>query len=146
MNKKNYFLLCGALALLYLLAAAAHPLLAQTSTTVEPAQAGVHHLTLSDAVSLALKKNRQGLLAETDVSRAAAEHKESKSPFRPQIFLGSGAAATKGFPLSIEGSAPSIFPPGPDMVTAPEARGGFPEWLPARVSEMALPCRPGMAP
>lgn len=66
-------------------------------------------ITLNEAVALALKNNREVLLAQTDVARATAAHQESKAPFRPTIFLGSGLAATKGFPLSIEGSAPSIF-------------------------------------
>jgi outer membrane protein len=66
-------------------------------------------LTLNEAVSLALQNDRDVLLAQADVSRAIAAHKEANSPFRPEIFLGSGLAATKGFPLSIEGSAPSIF-------------------------------------
>ncbi|MBI2816844.1 MAG: TolC family protein [Acidobacteria bacterium] len=70
---------------------------------------GARRLTLNEAVALALKNNRDVLLAQSEVARAAAAHKEAKAPFRPAIFLGSGLAATKGFPLSIEGSAPSIF-------------------------------------
>ena len=66
-------------------------------------------LTLSEAVSLALQNNPEIRLAEVAVSRADAERQEIRSQFRPQIFAGTGLAATYGFPLSIEGSAPSIF-------------------------------------
>jgi outer membrane protein TolC len=61
---------------------------------------------------LALRNGRAILLAEANLSRAAAEHDQARSVFRPQIVLGSGVAYTKGFPLSIEGSAPSIFQVG----------------------------------
>ena len=66
-------------------------------------------LTLREAIDLALDNNRNIQLAQAGADRAAAEHEEARSIFRPQVFLGSGLAATKGFPLSIEGSAPSIF-------------------------------------
>ena len=82
--------------------------LAQEATPAASAP-GARRLTLAEAVSLAMKNNRTVLLAETGVSLAGAAHREAQSAFRPSIFLGSGIAATKGFPLSIEGSAPSIF-------------------------------------
>ena len=109
MNKHMKLSLRGALALGFLFGMGQTALRAQTTAAPEPAKSGVRRLTLPEAVSLALKNNRQVLLADTEVLRAAAEHKEANSPFRPQIFLGSGAAYTMGFPLSIEGSAPSIF-------------------------------------
>jgi outer membrane protein TolC len=68
-----------------------------------------HRLTLSEAVSLALQNHPEIRLAEIAVTRADAERREIGSQFRPQIFAGTGLAATYGFPLSIEGSAPSIF-------------------------------------
>ncbi len=69
----------------------------------------VRTMTLREAVDLALHNNRNILLAEANSARAAAEHDQAQSQFRPQVLLGSGLAYTKGFPLSIEGSAPSIF-------------------------------------
>jgi outer membrane protein len=109
MNKKNLIpALCGAAALLYVVGLAPDTVHAQQTTTDHNPPA-VRRLTMSEAVALAMKNNREVLLAQTDVSRAAAAHKEANSPFRPQIFLGSGLAYTKGFPMSIEGSAPSIF-------------------------------------
>jgi outer membrane protein TolC len=72
-------------------------------------QASPRRLTLSEAVSLALQNNPEVRLAEVSVARAEAERREIGTQFRPQIFAGTGLAATYGFPLSIEGSAPSIF-------------------------------------
>ncbi len=71
--------------------------------------AASRRLTLSEAVSLALRNNPEVRLAEVAVARAEAERQEIRSLFRPQVFVGTGLAATYGFPLSIEGSAPSIF-------------------------------------
>ena len=92
---------CFALAACLL----AGPMFAQ-----QPGAGGnVRRLTLSEAVSLGLQNNPEIRLAEVAVSRADAERQEINSQFRPQIFAGTGLAATYGFPLSIEGSAPSIF-------------------------------------
>src|SRR5690348_2314807 len=66
-------------------------------------------LTLREAAQLTLQNNRAIQLAAIAVDRAAAEQDEAKSIFRPQVMLGSGLAYSKGFPLSIEGSTPSIF-------------------------------------
>lgn len=66
-------------------------------------------LTLREAAHLTLQNSRAIQLAGIGVERAEAEHAQAKSIFRPQVLLGSGLAYSKGFPLSIEGSAPSIF-------------------------------------
>ena len=77
-----------------------------------PAAAAGRRLTLRQAIDLALHNNRNIQLAQAGVDRAAAEHEVARSIFRPQVLLGSGLAYTAGFPLSIEGSAPSIFQVG----------------------------------
>jgi outer membrane protein TolC len=41
--------------------------------------------------------------------RAHAGYREARSMFLPQMVVGSGLAKTFGFPLSIEGAAPSVF-------------------------------------
>ena len=69
-------------------------------------------LTLREAVDLALRNNRNILRAQATVARVEGEHQEARSIFRPQVLLGSGLAATYGFPLSIAGSAPSVFQVG----------------------------------
>jgi outer membrane protein TolC len=107
MNKTIRLTLCGGVALVCLLAGTSSLLLAQQSSSV--ATGNVRRLTLSEAVSLALQNNREVRLAEVAAARAEAERQEIHSLFRPQIFAGTGLAATRGFPLSIEGSAPAIF-------------------------------------
>jgi len=74
-----------------------------------PGTAEARRLTLREAIDMALRNNRNIQLAQAGADRAAAEHQEARAIFRPQVLLGSGLAYTAGFPLSIEGSAPSIF-------------------------------------
>lgn len=73
-----------------------------------PASAEVHRLTLRDAVELALKQNPEILLARFDELKAQQAIRQAKDPFYTKIIAGSGLAYTYGFPMSIEGSAPSI--------------------------------------
>ncbi len=71
--------------------------------------AEVHTLSLKQAVDLALKQNPDLLLARFDEVRAQQAIREARDPFHPKMVLGSGLAYTNGFPLSIEGSAPSVI-------------------------------------
>ena len=75
----------------------------------ESVATSVRSLTLSEAIALALRNNREIQMSQAGVARADAGFKQVQSLYRPQVLIGSGAAATRGFPLSIEGSAPSIF-------------------------------------
>ena len=83
-------------------------LLAQQTSPTPGRSEGARRLTLTDAIALTMQNNREVRLAAAAVSRAEAERQEIRSQFRPQIFIGTGLAGTRGFPLSIEGSAPSI--------------------------------------
>ncbi len=65
-------------------------------------------LTLQQAVNLALKQNPDYLLARLEEQKARQAVREVNAPFVTKISLGSGLAKGNGFPLSIEGSAPSI--------------------------------------
>ncbi len=65
-------------------------------------------LTLQQAVDLALRQNSDVLLAKLDEEKARLGVREARAPFVPRIAVGSGLAYSSGFPLSIEGSAPSI--------------------------------------
>lgn len=65
-------------------------------------------LTLQQAVDLALRQNSDLLLAKLDEEKARLGVREARSPFVPRIAVGSGLAYSSGFPLSIEGSAPSL--------------------------------------
>ena len=61
------------------------------------------------AIELALKNSTTSGLARADAQRARASYLQARDLFLPQITLGSGLAFSYGFPLSIEGSAPSII-------------------------------------
>jgi outer membrane protein len=71
-------------------------------------KAGNRALTLQEAVRLALSRSPEVLLAETQAGRARESLRELQSLNRPQIFAGTGLAYNNGYPLSMEGSAPSI--------------------------------------
>src|SRR5579859_3467347 len=70
--------------------------------------AEVHTMTLRQAVNRALEQNPDIALARLDEQKAAAQVRLAKAPFSPTIGAGSGLAYANGFPMSIEGSAPSI--------------------------------------
>lgn len=65
-------------------------------------------LTLGEAVRMALSRSPEILIAIAQAAQAAESVRETKSLNRPQAVVGSGLAYNNGFPLSIEGSAPSI--------------------------------------
>ncbi|MGH9661412.1 MAG: TolC family protein [Bryobacteraceae bacterium] len=73
------------------------------------AGAEVRTLALKDAVALALKQNTDLALARLDERKAQEDVRIARDPFTPRIAVGSGLAYNNGFPLSIEGSAPSVF-------------------------------------
>ncbi len=66
-------------------------------------------LTLSEAVHLALARGPEVYLAQAEAARAGEALRETRSMNLPQIVTGTGLAYNNGFPLSIEGSAPSII-------------------------------------
>jgi len=61
------------------------------------------------AIELAVGQSSAMAGADADQARARHSYQEARNLFLPQMVLGSGLAATYGFPLSIEGSAPSII-------------------------------------
>jgi outer membrane protein len=65
-------------------------------------------LTLREAVRLALARGPELSLARAEAAKAGEVLREIRSINLPQIAAGSGLAYNNGFPLSIEGSAPSI--------------------------------------
>ena len=66
-------------------------------------------LTVQEAVRLTLSRSPEVLVAEAQAARAREALRESRSSNQPRLFAGSGLAYNNGFPLSIEGAAPSIF-------------------------------------
>src|SRR5436309_9170916 len=70
--------------------------------------AEVRPMTLRQAVETAMKQNPDIALARLDEERARQGIRVARDPFTPRLSVGSGLAYTNGFPMSIEGSAPSI--------------------------------------
>ena len=73
------------------------------------AGAADHPMTLRQAVETALKQNSDITLSRLDEEKARQGVRLAKDPFLPRITVGSGLAYTSGFPMSIEGSAPSVL-------------------------------------
>jgi len=65
-------------------------------------------MTLREVIDVALKQNPDVLIARLDEQKAAEAVRIARDPFTPRVILGSGLAYTSGFPMSIEGSAPSV--------------------------------------
>ena len=74
-----------------------------------PARAAEPSLPLKRAVELALKHSTVALAADADVQRALASYHEVRNQYVPQATIGSGLGQAWGYPLTLEGSAPSIF-------------------------------------
>jgi outer membrane protein TolC len=70
--------------------------------------AEVFHMTLRNAMEQALQQNPDLALARLDASKAQQAVRMARDPFMPHLVVGSGLAYSNGFPMSIEGSAPSI--------------------------------------
>lgn len=71
--------------------------------------AEAERLTFRRALELALARSPGMGIAVADQVRARQGYEEARNTYIPQLVVGSGAAKSWGFPLSIEGSAPSIF-------------------------------------
>ena len=65
-------------------------------------------MTLRQAVNLAVQQNPDIALARLDEEIARLAIRIAKDPFMPRVTAGSGLAYSSGFPMSVEGSAPSI--------------------------------------
>src|SRR6266851_6211255 len=66
-------------------------------------------LTLKRAVELALTHSPLAGEAGADEQRAFASMREARNQYIPQVTAGSGLGDSWGYPLSLEGSAPSLF-------------------------------------
>ncbi len=66
-------------------------------------------LTLHQAVTLALQNSRDVKLAQVQYNVALGEVGVDRAAFRPNLYTGSGAAYTHGFPSLPGGQAPSVF-------------------------------------
>ncbi len=94
-NARNFsFALAAGLALL--IAAPAH---GQDAST----------LSLRQAVTLALQNSRDVKLAQVQYNVALGEARVNRAAFLPNVYTGSGAAYTHGFPSLPGGQAPAVF-------------------------------------
>jgi outer membrane protein TolC len=65
-------------------------------------------LPFRTAIELALKNSAATGIGNADVQRARAGYLQARDLFFPQVIVGSGLGLSYGFPLSLEGAAPSI--------------------------------------
>src|SRR5579872_2353611 len=70
--------------------------------------AEIRPMTLRQAVATAVRQNPDIALARLEEEKARYGVRVARDPFFPHIKAGSGLAYSNGFPMSIEGSAPSI--------------------------------------
>jgi len=77
-------------------------LLLPTSLLAEP-------VTLHHAVELALKHATGIDIAAADEQHASASYRVLRNSYIPQLTAGAGIGWSDGFPLSLEGAAPSLF-------------------------------------
>jgi outer membrane protein len=80
---------------------------ASLSSTQQPP--AVPTLTLKQAVSLALENSLDIKLVRMQYNVALAEAGVDRAAFRPNLYTGSGAAYTYGFPALPGGNAPALF-------------------------------------
>lgn len=88
----------GAHAAKWILAVVLFP----TSALAEP-------LSLKRVVELALSHATGGAISVADEQGAAASYRELRDNYIPQLSTGAGLGFSYGFPLALEGSAPSLF-------------------------------------
>jgi outer membrane protein len=74
-----------------------------------PAQDQGKPLPFRTAIELALRNSAASSLSRADLERARATVTEARNPFLPSMTIGAALGYSNGFPLSLEGSAPSLF-------------------------------------
>lgn len=68
-----------------------------------------HALSLRQILDTASRQNPDLLMARLDLQVAQSNIAIQRDPFFPKVYAGSGAAYTNGFPMSIDGAAPSVI-------------------------------------
>jgi outer membrane protein TolC len=74
-----------------------------------PASLLAEPVTLQHAVELALKHATGASISAADEQHASASYRELRNSYIPQLNAGAGIGWSDGFPLSLEGAAPSLF-------------------------------------
>ena len=70
--------------------------------------AEVRPMKLKAVIEMAMAQNPDVAQARLEERKAADGVRVARDPFMPKVIVGSGLAYSSGFPMSIEGSAPSI--------------------------------------
>lgn len=78
-------------------------------SVVPHVRAQTQPFTLRHAVELALTHSVAAVQSGADEQRAFASYRESRNQYLPQVTVGAGLGETWGYPLSLEGLAPSLF-------------------------------------
>lgn len=84
-------------------------ILACLSLLTSIASAEVRTMTLKQAVQAAMQQSPEITLARLDEEKARLGIRVARDPFTPRLGVGSGLAYNNGMPMSIEGSAPTVF-------------------------------------
>lgn len=71
--------------------------------------AAAQKVSFHQAIELSLTRSAGMGMALADQIKARQGYLEARSAYYPQVTFGSGIAQTWGYPMSIEGSAPSVF-------------------------------------
>src|SRR5215471_20867577 len=66
-------------------------------------------LPFRTAIELALRNSAVSGVSRADLERVQATVSQTRNLYLPQVTLGSALGYSHGFPLSLEGSAPSLF-------------------------------------
>jgi outer membrane protein TolC len=73
------------------------------------AGAEIRPMTLRQTMEIAIRQNPDIALSRLDEEKARQAIRLARDPFIPRVAVGSGLAKSWGYPMSIEGSAPSVF-------------------------------------
>src|SRR5205085_5196011 len=73
------------------------------------AAVGQEALPFRQAIELALAHSSEMAVSQADESRAYRTYLEARASYIPQAAIGSDVGYAYGFPLSLEGSAPTLF-------------------------------------
>lgn len=74
-----------------------------------PSGSSAETIPLKHIVELALSHATTAAISAADEQRVAAAYRDLRNNYVPQIMTGAGLGWSYGFPLSLEGSAPSLF-------------------------------------
>jgi outer membrane protein TolC len=85
------------------------PIAASVNAQEKNSQPEAKPLAFRTAIELALKNSASIGINRNDLQRAQAAVSQTRDFFLPQMVIGSGLGFSYGFPLSLEGAAPSVF-------------------------------------